>query len=76
MKSYVENFKVYLIDEKKSSSNTLESYIRDVNQFVSYCSSLNIEKLSDVDNNVLRVYLENIKNNAHETIRARFDIYI
>lgn len=69
MKSYVENFKVYLLEEKKSSVNTLESYIRDVNQFVSYCSSLNIVKLSDVDNNVLRVYLENIKKS--ESTKAR-----
>lgn len=32
----VEEFKYYLTTEKKSSANTVSSYLRDVNQFVEY----------------------------------------
>ena len=35
MKSSIEKFKNYLVYEKKSSANTVESYLRDVNQFAS-----------------------------------------
>ena len=34
-----EEFREYLIKVKKSSSNTVESYIRDVSQYFSYCAS-------------------------------------
>ena len=43
MKSYAREFEIYLKDIKKSSSNTLESYLRDVNQFASYCDENKIE---------------------------------
>lgn len=35
-KAYIEEFEVYLYTVKKSSQNTVSSYISDVNQFVSY----------------------------------------
>ena len=31
---YLEGYEAYLVTEKKASSNTLSSYLRDVNQFV------------------------------------------
>ena len=34
--SYVEAFQEYLVNEKKSSANTISSYMSDINQFVSY----------------------------------------
>ena len=43
MKDYIDIFKVYLLDEKKSSGNTVESYIRDINQEIgltkAFCES-------------------------------------
>ncbi len=69
MKNYVDNFKVYLSDEKKSSSNTLESYIRDVNQFVSYCALNNVKKISQIDDKMLRDYLAKIEKS--ESTKAR-----
>ena len=57
MKSSIEKFKNYLVYEKKSSANTVESYLRDVNQFASYCSSLNILSPTRVDKNILIKFL-------------------
>lgn len=36
MASHIEEFAVYLAKERNSSENTITSYVRDVNQFVSY----------------------------------------
>ncbi len=58
MKDYIDIFKRYLLDEKKSSANTFESYIRDLNQFVSYCASLNISDTARVTNDNIIHYLE------------------
>lgn len=53
MITYEVDFKTYLTDVKKSSKNTLESYMRDVNKFISYCEinhlkSLNYIKSEDI----------------------------
>lgn len=39
---YIEKFRVYLIEEKKVSSHTVESYLRDIKQFNNFCSKQNI----------------------------------
>lgn len=57
MKEYLAIFKDYLLLEKKSSNNTVESYIRDINQFSSYCASNNIS-ISEVDTALLENYFE------------------
>lgn len=36
MSDYITQFQSYLVDIKKVSSNTLESYMRDVNQYVNF----------------------------------------
>ena len=36
MASHVEEYAIYLAKERNSSDNTITSYVRDVNQFVSY----------------------------------------
>ena len=46
MKEY-DKFKQYLINVKKSSSNTVESYMRDIAQYSDYCAA---EKI-DIDKN-------------------------
>ena len=57
MKNYLEIFKNYLINEKKSSSNTVESYMRDMTQFCSYCASCGINDIIDVNKEFLLKYL-------------------
>lgn len=72
MKDYIDIFKRYLLDEKKSSANTFESYIRDLNQFVSYCASLNISDTSRVTNDNIVHYLEYLTSiNKSESTKSR-----
>lgn len=54
----VFGFENYLKTEKKSSKNTLESYLRDIGQFLSYCKMNEIVKISDVDTVVVNRYFE------------------
>ncbi len=58
MKKSIESFKNHLIYDKKSSDNTVESYMRDINQFYSYCSSVSINKSSKIDSKVLSAYMD------------------
>ena len=51
-------FENYLKTEKKSSKNTLESYLRDVGQFLSYCKMNEINEISHVDTTVINKYFE------------------
>ena len=57
MKDYIDIFKVYLLDEKKSSGNTVESYIRDINQLVTYCASKNVLDMAQFTNGEFKTYL-------------------
>ena len=36
MTAYISEFEEYLVNEKKVSDNTLESYKRDIGQFVGF----------------------------------------
>lgn len=72
MMNYLDLFKTYLYNEKKSSDNTVESYNRDISQFASYCSSNNIKDLSKVKNNHLVTYLDSLtKQGKSEATKSR-----
>ncbi len=58
MKDYIDIFKMFLIEEKKSSANTIESYLRDINQFIIYCTSVGLKDLSKADSDLLHRYME------------------
>ena len=51
MTDYITAYKAYLLNVKKSSSNTVESYIRDVHQYSEYCTSFgkSAEKMTSED---------------------------
>lgn len=55
--SDTDNFKEYLLKVKKSSANTVESYLRDVNQYSAYCSASG-KSIDYADNAFLRSYLD------------------
>ena len=57
MTDFSEEFRKYLLETKKSSTNTVESYMRDVNQFLSYCTEQG-KDVSSADCSVLNTYLE------------------
>ena len=58
MRDYFNDFKTYLIEVKKASKNTVESYMRDISQFSSYCSDVNVSDPSICDNKFLKQYSE------------------
>lgn len=57
MKDNLDIFRAYLIEEKKASKNTLESYIRDLSQFSFYCDSVTAAP-EKADTDFLNSYLE------------------
>jgi integrase/recombinase XerD len=58
MKDYIDIFKSYLLNEKKASSNTVESYLRDINQFSAYCAASKINDTAELNSESLQKYLE------------------
>lgn len=57
MEKSIAEFKNYLVFEKKSSDNTVESYMRDINQFFTYCTCAEIKTPSQISNETLTKYL-------------------
>lgn len=60
MKNYIELFKDYLTEFKKASDNTVESYMRDISQFSSYCADCEISDLSKVNAGDLQNYANHL----------------
>lgn len=62
MKDYADSFKRFLLENKKASDNTIESYMRDMAQFSSYCASEHLDSTIEADNTFLRNYTEKLRN--------------
>ena len=58
MQEFVTQFENYLRIEKKSSLNTLESYTRDLGQFLTYCEMNEIIDISRVDLKTIEKFFE------------------
>ena len=58
MKDYIDIFKPYLLEEKKASMNTVESYIRDISQFSSYFTNIGFDDLTLATSAALQKYLD------------------
>lgn len=81
MENSIRVFNSYLINEKKSSNNTIESYMRDVLQFSDFCTSNNINEIKNIDKSLVEKYLkyltavgksESTKLRTIATLRAFF----
>ena len=72
MKRQIEGFKQYLTVEKRSSKNTVESYIRDLLQFSQFCTSLKINNAQKVKTATINSYLEYLsKEKKSDATKAR-----
>jgi integrase/recombinase XerD len=60
----IEQFKGYLTNEKKASSNTLVSYLRDVNQFEKYLAHDQSTPLVSVSSDDVQGYVKWMKKNG------------
>lgn len=58
MKDYAIDFKSFLQLTKKCSANTLQSYMRDLSQFLTYCKENAVKDISRVNNEFLHKYLQ------------------
>lgn len=64
MENSIRVFNNYLISEKKSSNNTVESYMRDVLQFSNFCYLNKVTKLTKIDNNLINNYINYLSANG------------
>ncbi len=72
MKKQIEAFKNYLINDKKSSSNTVESYLRDLLQFSIYCASIKISNVQKVKTDTINGYMDYLTSQGKsEATKAR-----
>ena len=72
MKKHITAFKQYLTDEKKSSGNTVESYIRDITQFSEYCTSIKVNSIQKVKTATVNNYLDYLaKQGKSDATKAR-----
>ncbi len=62
MTAYLSDFENYLINEKKASANTLESYRRDIGQFEGYLKDIGAESVLLVTNTAIAGYIEHMKD--------------
>lgn len=58
MKDYLDGYKAYLSEVKRTSANTREAYIRDITQFISYCADNNIHNIAKVNESFIRKYID------------------
>ncbi len=61
---YYDKFSDYLIHDKKSSSNTLSSYLRDIRQFGEYLSSHSSQSFVEADEEVLNQYITFLRSSG------------
>lgn len=61
MRNYIDSFKLFLLEVKKASDNTIESYMRDIHQFSDYCTSVNLKDTAGVDTAFLEKYTEHLR---------------
>ncbi|MCL2221679.1 MAG: tyrosine recombinase [Oscillospiraceae bacterium] len=54
---YIDSFKDYLVNEKRVSTNTVSSYIRDVKQFYDFLSDSEKSEFNDVTKEDLQFYI-------------------
>ncbi len=61
MQDFISSFENYLSNEKKCAKNTLESYLRDVGQFSTYCKINGLEDILQVNSSVIERYFEYLR---------------
>jgi integrase/recombinase XerD len=70
MEAILENYMNFLEKDKGLSSNTLQSYKRDIEQYIAYLKNMDTEKLSDTQKTTIIAYLLHLqkKGRANSTI--------
>ncbi len=61
MSDYITEFRIYLVDRKGVSSNTLESYIRDVSQFMNFWNSTFEKTVTDAETADIESFVDHLR---------------
>ena len=59
---YQEKYERYLTDERKTSQNTLSSYMRDIRQFGEYLDGMGVSPYTAADEDMLYDYIEHLRS--------------
>ena len=62
MTAYTEDFNYYLENVKEVSNNTLESYMRDINQFISYLDRSGVDSPMSADKETVEGFLQYLRD--------------
>jgi len=57
MSDLIQEYGIYLVNEKHSSENTVSSYLRDIRQFEAYVQSVSELELSQCDRDMIEGYM-------------------
>lgn len=60
MKTYIDDFKIFLKEVKKCSANTFDAYVRDVEHFLKYCTDKGIRSVNEIAEENITEYLDYI----------------
>lgn len=61
MNDYCSEFSDYLVNQKSASANTLESYVRDAERFISFLQSIGMEDPAQADEHTMNSYIDYLK---------------
>lgn len=64
---FFEQFKDYLFRTKHCSKNTLDAYVRDVKQFIDFCSLNNLVDIAVVKESDIKNYIDFLSSNGKST---------
>lgn len=64
MNGYAVDFQNYLINDKKLSASTVESYKRDISKFITFCEISAIESIVDITSDTIRKYASFMLSNG------------
>lgn len=67
MEEYIRLFIIYLQTVKLASLNTVQSYERDLKFFVNFLNSINITKVQDIDEKIIKQYLDHMRANGNKS---------
>ena len=64
MTDYKADFSNYLLNVKKVSKNTYESYMRDISQFISYAQTTGTADVCKADNSFISAYIKKLSKSG------------
>ena len=67
MAGFINEYKRYLIEKKNVSANTLESYLRDISQYIAFLGIENDSDISKTDTSSVEGYINELKTIGKST---------